>query len=63
MVRIGAMLDHQFFDISKTVDVETKTIEIEVSVDADIKDEEVGIKIPTIDVDKPVEDSPDNDPN
>lgn len=44
------------------VDVETKTIEIEVPVDANVEGKEVGVKIPTIDVDKPKEDDPADNP-
>lgn len=45
------------------VDVETKTIEVEVPVGADMEDEEVVVDMPTIDIEKPEENSPDNDPN
>lgn len=41
-----------------TMDVETKTIEIEVPVDADLGTEEKKLSLPTLSIEKPKEDSP-----
>lgn len=45
-----------------TMDVETKTVEVEVPVDVDAGVEDTKIKLPTIEVDKPREDDPANNP-
>lgn len=45
------------------VDVETKTIEIEVPVDADANMKEKKFTVPTIDIEKPAEDDPADNPN
>lgn len=46
-----------------TVGVETKTIEIEVPVDVDGGTTTETVSVPTIDIDKPAEDNPADEPN
>ena len=41
-----------------TMDVETKTIEIEVPVDADVGMEEKNVSVPALSIEKPEEDNP-----
>lgn len=45
-----------------TVDVETKTIEVEVPAGVDVEGKEVEVTLPTIDIDKPEEDDPADNP-
>lgn len=45
------------------VDVETKTIEVEVPVDVDANMKEKNFSLPTIEVEKPAEDDPADNPN
>lgn len=45
-----------------SMDVETKTIEIEVPVDADVNMEDETVSMPTISVDQPAEDDPADQP-
>lgn len=45
-----------------TMEVETKTIEIEVPVDVDASTETETLSVPTIDIERPDEDDPANNP-
>jgi len=58
---VGVSMKETEIEVPK-VGVETKTIEVEVPVDVDAGMEEETIEVPTINIDRPVEDNPADNP-